>query len=386
MTRPHPFPLRTLWFLLFAALWSPSAVPADDAGKTDEAVASTEKPAREEFQQVLANWKTLLKEIRDVRAQFLHVAEDAKLDDLRERFQELKAEGIAMEPALRKAALAAFEESPNEDRELTRFLVGMAVDSNRFDDYEVAWQISNSLITSDCEDRRIYEQAGMAAFALHRFEEADKFLKEAQRLGSLENEEAQKYIQVAEDYQQYWEEEQRIRAKEAEAGDLPRVKFVTSKGDIVLELFENEAPETVGNFVHLVKSGFYSDKVFHRVIPQFVAQGGCPKGDGSGGPGYDIFCECRKPDHRKHFSGVISMAHHGLNTGGSQFFLTFVPTAHLNGKHTVFGRIVEGMDVLRKLQRIDPEAKKLVAPDKIISAEVMNLRDHPYVPNKVPRR
>jgi peptidyl-prolyl cis-trans isomerase B (cyclophilin B) len=114
-----------------------------------------------------------------------------------------------------------------------------------------------------------------------------------------------------------------------------------------------------------------------------MAQGGCPQGNGSGGPGYTIKCETDAANHRKHFRGTLSMAHAGKDTGGSQFFLTFVPTAHLNGQHTVFGRVIEGMDVLGKLQRIDPsESGAAVTPDKIIKVEVIRKRDHEYKPNK----
>ena len=140
-------------------------------------------------------------------------------------------------------------------------------------------------------------------------------------------------------YVEYWKREQELRQKEAAADDLPRVKLTTTKGDIVLELFENEAPETVGNFINLVEKGFYKDLTFHRVIAGFMAQGGCPEGDGTGGPGYSIYDECGKPDARMHFRGSISMAKtNAPNSGGSQFFICFRPTPNLNGIHTVFGR------------------------------------------------
>ena len=132
--------------------------------------------------------------------------------------------------------------------------------------------------------------------------------------------------------------EMAIRATEENEDDLPRVKIETTKGTIVVELFENEAPNTVANFVSLVESHFYDGTPFHRVIPGFMAQGGDPTGTGTSGPGYTIACECDLPDARKHFLGSLSMAHAGKDTGGSQFFLTFAPTEHLDGRHTVFGR------------------------------------------------
>lgn len=114
----------------------------------------------------------------------------------------------------------------------------------------------------------------------------------------------------------------------------------TEKGRIVIELYPKEAPNTVANFAHLANSGFYDGLKFHRVIPGFMAQGGCPQGTGVGGPDWRIECEL-KENPNKHKRGALSMAHAGRDTGGSQFFITFVATPHLDGEHTVFGQIAE---------------------------------------------
>ncbi len=116
-------------------------------------------------------------------------------------------------------------------------------------------------------------------------------------------------------------------------------------GDITIELFDKEAPKTVQNFVDLITKGFYNGLTFHRVIPGFVAQGGCPNGTGTGGPGYTIEDELIGNPH-KHERGSLSMAHRGPNTGGSQFFIVFEPQPHLNGVHTVFGKVADGMDIV----------------------------------------
>ena len=115
-------------------------------------------------------------------------------------------------------------------------------------------------------------------------------------------------------------------------------KMTTNKGDIYLKLYADETPNTVANFASLVKDGYYNGLSFHRVIPGFMAQGGCPHGTGTGGPGYSIACETDTNKHR-HVKGTLSMAHAGPNTGGSQFFICFVPCPHLDGVHTVFGGI-----------------------------------------------
>ncbi len=130
----------------------------------------------------------------------------------------------------------------------------------------------------------------------------------------------------------------------------------TSKGDMKLRLYKEEAPNTVANFAHLARTGFYDNLKFHRVIPGFMAQGGCPTGTGTGGPGWAIKCETDTNVHR-HVKGTLSMAHAGPNTGGSQFFICFVPCPHLDGVHTVFGGIEpddrESMAVLDSIEMND---------------------------------
>ena len=124
----------------------------------------------------------------------------------------------------------------------------------------------------------------------------------------------------------------------------------TDKGNIELTLFEKEAPNTVANFEKLANSGFYNGLTFHRVIPNFVIQGGCPKGNGTGGPGYTIKCEINP---HKHGTGALSMAHAGKDTGGSQFFITHSPQPHRDGGHTVFGKVVKGMEVVNAIKAGD---------------------------------
>ena len=128
----------------------------------------------------------------------------------------------------------------------------------------------------------------------------------------------------------------------------------TEKGDMKVEFYDNDAPGTVDNFCKLAKSGFYDGLTFHRVIPEFVIQGGCPYGTGTGGPGYTIKCET-SGGNQYHDRGVLSMAHAGRDTGGSQFFICMnrENTAHLDGMHTCFGRVVEGLDVIDDIRRGD---------------------------------
>ena len=348
----------------------PAAAPAADA-----------PPAAESFDSVLDQWKSLLKDMRGFRIRY-QTAQTDELPALRLQWDELVARGEAMIPRLRQAGQAAYLAAPNSDRELTRFLVKLLGDDVKHDRFEPALELGRALIDNDCEFREVYSDAGIAAFALEQFDLAEQYLQAASDANVLSDKGRECFDAVA-DYKKLWAEEVKLREAEAEKNDLPRVKITTSKGDIVVELFENEAPDTVGNFISLVEKGFYNGLTFHRVLPNFMLQGGCPVGDGTGGPGYNIYCECYEENHRSHFRGSLSMAHAGRDTGGSQFFITSLPTPSLNGRHTVFGRVIEGMDVLAKIQRRDPSDPNAPEPDTIDKAEVLRKREHPYEPRKV---
>ena len=138
-----------------------------------------------------------------------------------------------------------------------------------------------------------------------------------------------------------------------EPGKAYRAVLETSKGRIVVELYPDDAPVTVNSFAYLLRNHYYDGIKFHRVIDGFMAQTGDPTGTGAGGPGYDFEDEFGS-EHRHRGAGVLSMANRGPATNGSQFFITFVDTPHLDGKHTVFGKVVEGLDVLPRLTRIQP--------------------------------
>lgn len=134
---------------------------------------------------------------------------------------------------------------------------------------------------------------------------------------------------------------------------MKKAKISFENGEaIVLELFENDAPGTVANFEKLANTGFYDGLNFHRVIPGFVAQGGCPNGTGMGGPGYTIKCET-EGNPNKHVKGALSMAHAGKDTGGSQFFICHDAFPHLDGVHTVFGQVIEGIDTVDRIKQGD---------------------------------
>ena len=144
--------------------------------------------------------------------------------------------------------------------------------------------------------------------------------------------------------------------------------FKTEKGDITVQLFADRAPRTVENFVTLARAGFYDGTTFHRVIGGFMAQGGDPTGTGTGGPGYQIGDEF-DPSLRHDSPGTLSMANAGPGTNGSQFFITYGPTPHLDDRHSVFGKVTAGMDVLRSLRERDPQRDRQPG-DRIETIEI----------------
>jgi len=285
--------------------------------------------------------------------------------------------------ALEKTAAAAVLSNP-ENAEACAVVRDVLKSAMQADDPRTAVSLTETLSKAGKADEEILLAGATAAMITSELELAEKFLSAAEVVGV----DANKIVELKktiESERPKVEGEMAIRASEKNEDDLPRVKIETTKGTIVVELFENEAPNTVANFVSLVESHFYDGTPFHRVIPGFMAQGGDPTGTGTSGPGYTIACECDLPNARKHFLGSLSMAHAGKDTGGSQFFLTFAPTEHLDGRHTVFGRVIEGFDILPKITRTEgPQARP--SKDKILKAEIIRKRDHEYKPKTTQRK
>lgn len=308
---------------------------------------------------------------------------------VRDQFVDLLREfDVDVEPKLIKFAPAVFQAQP-DNAEAGEFVMQTAFNDNNF---EKSGEIAAKLIAANYKSKAVLQTAGVSQFALHNFEAAAAVLNDAQKNNKLDPRFIP-FVDAATKYVDLWKAEQEIRDKEAKLeGDLalPRVAFETSKGKIVIELFEDHAPNTVANFVSLVAGKKYDGIKFHRVINGFMAQGGDPNtlntnplDDGQGGPGYSIKCECHDPKFkpRMHFRGSLSMAHAGKDSGGSQFFITHLPTEWLNsrsepepGGHTVFGRVVEGLDIAMSLRK----------DDKIETATVLRKRPHDYQPAVTP--
>lgn len=372
-------------------LSGPPAAVAAAGGAAAQPPASQAAPAqpgsaRAEFDQILAEFKDVLAQLSALQLRWRN-GDPAERAEVRRQWDPLVEKGNALELRLIAAAERVLQQEAQggkePDKQIADLLLDVIADELRADDFEPALRRARLLLDHGCRRRELFNLAGVAAFATGQFELARDWLRTAQQQGAHLGTGRQPldglvedFVRAPEYYLDAWAREEQLRQAEAAAADLPRVLLKTTKGEIELELFENEAPNTVANFISLVEKGFYDGLSFHRVLPGFVAQGGCPRGDGTGGPGYTIACECYRADHRLHFRGSLSMAHAGRDTGGSQFFITFIPLKHLDGRHTVFGRVIRGMDVLAKLQRRDPEAENPPQPDRIVKATVLRKRPH----------
>jgi cyclophilin family peptidyl-prolyl cis-trans isomerase len=358
--------------LVACLLGSAMAGSAKAQDKAAPAAPANPAEAEAQFQALFGEWKQLLAQMRQL-AQRFRVSPPAEREAIKAQYEQLTAQGEKVLPQLRAAAEAAFVSGAKNKAELVDFLLETAQeDTNRGNPAE-GFRVAKLLLDHGANDRRALMLAGTAAFYADNYAETEKYFSEAEKAGLL-NDEGRVVLTEA-----------KLRAVEAKEDNLPRVVLKTAKGDIELELYENQAPNTVANFISLVERGYYDGLTFHRVLPGFMAQGGCPEGTGGGGPGYRIRDEVKHPDARKHLRGTLSMAKTQLpDTGGSQFFITFVPTAHLDGLHTAFGRVIKGMDVVDKIAPRIPEDPSAPPGEKILAAKVIRKRDHEYKPETLP--
>lgn len=394
----------------------PSVETGQDAVTESNSDSGASQRAKEVFEASFEKYKDSLREIEKLRTQY-QTAGATERKRLNEQLTGHVANAQSLVNELVDATMEAYRTAPNSDPRVTELLASVAEYYVTGRDaagptqpivgggqYEQALPILNLLSEGQADNPELPVWGFLAAFMGNDYPLAEQFLKTAVETGAFQKAKdhqsksrartdaldlAMNYAHAFNHYREMWQSEAEIRDAEASADDLPRVKLTTTKGAITLELFENEAPQSVANFLTLVKQGFYDGSPFHRVIENFMAQGGAKGDDGSGGPGYTIPCECYEPDARMHFRGSLSMAHRGKDTGSSQFFLTTVPTGHLDGKHTVFGRIIDGIEVLGDITRRQPtgnpsQDEALPEPDRIIKAEILRDRGHTYEFEKLP--
>lgn len=416
------FSLQLITTVLFLLSVLTQETPAQPESATDPSVrpdietnyarseseAEALGPKNKAFMEKFYAFRESNKKLNALKVEY-PAAKSKRREEIEKEYQSQYNDGLVIYKQMFSSGFEAFDEVPNRNPFVNNLLYGMVEWEYRRENYEQSVTIFKRLAAKGIarEADLLYAYAGFAALLTSDLENAEKWLKTATENGYLEKvlknlgetKKGKEQVMALEGFynriaqaKKDWEKETEIRKAETEAGEkepakkLPRVQIKTTQGTLVIELFENEAPNTVANFISLVEKGFYNGTVFHRVLPQFMAQGGDPTGTGRGGPGYSFNDECgsKFPNARKHFRGSLSMANAGPNTNGSQFFLTFVPTYFLDGRHTVFGRVVEGIEVLAEIQRVDPQDENTVIPvlDKIEEAKVLNKREHPYEPVK----
>ncbi|MBX9791566.1 MAG: peptidylprolyl isomerase [Pirellulales bacterium] len=361
------------------------AVAAEESTSATTSTATSDQPssaealaARQEFDKALQPWKRLAGHMQELHVRFLASnPENRKV--VRQEYGEVLAESERVLHELMPVLKRAYTANPT-DPELMDFMSTIAIlnfDGDKFDD---ALDLAECLIANNFPKPEVYDLAGLAAHELDRLDDAEKYLRIAAEKNALSSY-GRELLAELPNYRAVVEAEMARRAASDEKGDLPRVRLHTTRGDIVLELFEDDAPNTVASFLGLVADGFYDGLNFHRVVSAFGAMSGSPTNDGQGGPGYETLFEGNSAQPLPHLRGTVSMVPLTKRTNGSQFFITLRPSraAGLNGKQTVFARVIEGMDVVTRLHRFDTvEPNSLFEPDRILEATIIRRRSHRY--------
>lgn len=386
--------------------------PPDNSAAPSTALADPAR-AKTQFDIAADAMREHIKQMRQLAVEYHLTDTPAQARPIREQWIKFLNEGRSVHDRMVEAALADYASHPSAESREAQFLYQVAArnaDADRFDGMlPVLERLKDSGFTAQSFDLCF----GLTAAASNQFAAALPFLEKARSnlqkgledLGKnrdLNDEQREKIgaqmfeaygllseLSQVEAYQSLWDAEQKAREQDAQGEPLPQVLIHTTKGDFVVELYENQAPNTVANFISLCEKGFYDGLPFHRVLTHFMAQGGCPNRDGSGDPGYSIPTELDGSSHRNFFRGTLGMALSNTpDSGGSQFFVCYMPRMFLNGKYVAFGRVIEGMNVLSDLTHIDPEKKDKEAPadppDEIVSTKVLRKRDHPYTPKTIP--
>ncbi len=355
----------------------PGAAASDDLDASTE-IERTELDAPEvkAFQAAIAAIVERTAKIREFAAQ---QADPNRRAELALEAQRLLDEMDAEVTRAISVAEAALEKFPGF-REAERFLLGTSYRLVEQDRLEEADRVARSLEPRHPESIRLINFLGRAAYELADLDRAELYFRRANDRQALEPYSRQLLLKIDE-LRPLVEAEAALRQQEAAKDDLPRVLLKTTRGDIVIELFEDQQPNLTANFLNLVNQRFYDGLAFYRVTPAFGASAGCPQGDGSGGPGYELSYDASQAP-RLHQRGAVSMVRQGDLVHGSQFFIDyrFSTLSAADRQMPVFGRVVEGIEVAARLHRADP-LEPLTKPieDRIVEAKVLRARPHPYV-------
>jgi cyclophilin family peptidyl-prolyl cis-trans isomerase len=351
---------------------------------------------QQQFNDAFSRWKQNAKNAAEANNQF-RICDADEADAFRQDWIDAIEAGRRNFRELLDVGLKRVSSETESDAELLAFLALVLESRYEAGDYDGAYEIGTAMLTATPNAPGLIGRVIFSSFATNQFAECQKRVRQLEELTGGVPVELQPIASAIDRQVEAWNKELELREAEAAADDLPRVELIIdfqgTPQRIVLELFENEAPNSVANFISLVKQGFYDGCEFFRVTTHFDAATGCPNNDGSGGPGYFIASEAQQENARRHYRGSLAtIAGDAGGRAGSQFCIHFAPNPELEGRSTVFGRVVEGMDVVDRLTRshlLDPQTGQLnkipeIALSTIETAKVIRQREHEYVPVKLP--
>lgn len=375
---------RRLMLVVFIAVMTTSMAQGQLESSTDD--------LERNYLAAIEELRAALKATNRAQVIHFHVESDMAYE-YREQWEAAAEEATQAFAKVKRYGLDLFLAEENPDEDLVKII--RSINGNLYKDGEITlcYEVSRKLASLYPDDPDLARDYARVAILCNDFDAAAAYMpgnmgiiKEFPKL-------EKGLYAVIDQLQSSFKRELNFRAAEKSSDDLPRVKFETSKGEIVVELFEDQAPETVSNFLYLADIGFYQEMYFNVVSKTLMAQtGSFPVKGPPRFAGYYIYDECNREDARGHFRGSICMATpvDVENAGSSVFYILQVPGPHMKGRHTVFGRVISGMDVVDSLQptiTINDEGKeepiKEITPDVLKSVTILRKRDHEYVPNRV---
>ncbi len=369
----------------------PEATPADKIPKVD----------RTKFDEAVKRWQKITAEYVELVLKW-HLAEPSAADrEQRLKWSELQGESRKAFDECVIEATKIVQVHLRSHVDVTIFLLQAVSFRAKQEWYEHTGPAIDALLSGGVEtellmselqvDRgQLHRTAGISFYMTHEYDSATRYLEQAEKAGTLKDNEMGLGYTVTTAKASYEIEKQLLDA-EAQKDDLPRVKLITSRGPVIVELFEDQAPNTTANFITLAEKGYYDNNSFYKVIAGLMAITGDPHGDGTGNAGYFIPDENTGDTARKPLRGSLVMAKLPdgsqkaggaiANTASSQFIILQAPLAAFEKNYTIFGRVIEGMDTIAALSPVDTDAKdkkNQAAPDVILKAEVIRKRNHPY--------
>ncbi len=342
------------------------------------------------FDQSLAEWKQCAKDATIACQKFL-ICDADEADGFRQDWIHAIERGRDKFKTLIDVCIQRLKSESVADQSSLAFIFLAMEFHFEAGDYEAAHQLGETIRGVAPNMAILLGKLALCSFATNRFDECRDLIEKINQLGIPITPDLAKIAATVDAQIISWKHESELRKAEAKADDLPQVEMMIEQfgttEKVTLELFENEAPNAVANFISLVDQGFYADRAFFRVVSHVDATGGCPNDDGTGTPNYLIASEFSRPGARKHFRGSLGMVNLDQSgKEGSQFYILLTPNPTLDGRSTVFGRVLEGMSIFDRLNRthFTDETQNTLKPipdivlARIQSARVLRKRDHEY--------